>query len=124
MPATEFDPHLAAQLHNQILKQGWVGAGRDISSLPSKSWWEESFPVPFDLATRLNPKLIQFLRSAKAIIFDPSSDFHLFYYLIALHGKDDILDVQLSPLRRWGDDRLVWLYPSTRTESDEEIGIL
>ncbi|KAJ5612064.1 hypothetical protein N7510_005258 [Penicillium lagena] len=124
MPATEFDPHLAAQLHNQIFERAWVGAGRDVSSLPSKSWWGESSPVPFDLASRLNPKLIQFLRSAKAIIFDPSSDFHLFYYLIALHGKDDILDVQDSPLRRWGDDRLVWLYPSTRTESDEEIGIL
>jgi hypothetical protein len=92
MPATEFDPYLAAQLHNQILERAWVGGGRDVSSLPSKSWWEESSPMPFDLATRLNPKLIQFLRSAKAIIFDPASDFHLFYYLIALYGKDDILN--------------------------------
>jgi hypothetical protein len=116
-----FDPQLSAQLHNQILERAWIGAGRDVASLPSKSWWEESSPIPFDLASRLNPNLIKFLRSAKAIMFDPSSDFHLFYYLIALHGKHEIL--QDSPLRKWGD-RLVWLYPSTRTKSDEEIGIL
>lgn len=119
-----FDPQLSAQLHNQILERAWIGAGRDVASLPSKSWWKESSPIPFDLACRLNPNLIEFLRSAKAIMFDPSSDFHLFYYLIALHGKDDILNVRDSPLRKWGRDRLVWLYPSTRTKSDEEIGIL
>jgi len=65
MPITGFDPYLSAQLHNQILKRAWIGAGRDVASIPSKSWWGESSPIPFDLASRLNPNLIQFLRSAK-----------------------------------------------------------
>lgn len=121
MPVTGFDPELSAQLHNRIFERAWIGAGRDVASLPSKSWWEESFPIPVDLASRLNPKLIQFLRSARAIMFEPSSEFHLFYYLLALHGKHEIL--QESLLRKWGD-RLVWLYPSTRTKSDEEVGIV
>jgi hypothetical protein len=121
MPRTGFDPYLSAQLHNQILERAWIGAGRDVASVPSKTWWEESSPIPFDLASRLNPNLIRFLRSARAIIFDASSDFHLFYYLIALHGKHELF--QDSSLRLWGD-RFVWLYPSTRTKSDEEVGIL
>ncbi|KAJ5995751.1 hypothetical protein N7481_002728 [Penicillium waksmanii] len=118
----KFDPDLSAHLHNQILEQAWIGAGRDADSIPSKSWWEESSPIPFDLASRLNPKLIRFLRSAKAIIFDPDSGFNLFYYLIALNGKDDLF-ASISMLRWWGD-RYVWLYPSTRIQSDEEVGIL
>ncbi|KAJ5599181.1 hypothetical protein N7450_000248 [Penicillium hetheringtonii] len=122
MPITGFDPHLSAQLHNRILRRAWIGAGRDVASLPSKTWWEESSPIPFDLASRLNPNLIRFLRSAKALLFDPDSDFHLFYYIIALHGKDEIFAPN-TPLGRSGD-RYVWLYPSTRTKSDEEIGIL
>ncbi|CEJ61353.1 hypothetical protein PMG11_09888 [Penicillium brasilianum] len=121
MPVTGFDPKLSAQLHNRILERAWIGAGRDVASLPSKSWWEESSPIPVDLASRLNPNLIQFLRSARAIMFEPSSEFHFFYYLLALHGKHEIL--QESLLRKWGD-RLVWLYPSTRTKSDEEVGIV
>lgn len=122
MSVTGFDPHLSAQLHNQILERAWIGAGRDAASIPSKTWWEESWPMTFDLASRLNPNLIRFLRSAKAILFDPDSDFHLFFYLIGLHGKDEIFapDIRLG---RWGD-RYVWLYPSTRTKSDEEVGIV
>jgi hypothetical protein len=122
MSSTTFDPHLSAQLHNQVLKQAWIGAGRDVTSIPSKTWWEEFSPIPFDLASRLNPNLIRFLRSAKAIIFDPDSDFHLFYYLSGLHGKDEIFAPE-SSLGWWGD-RYVWLYPSTRTKSDEEVGIV
>lgn len=122
MPMTAFDPHLSAQLHNQILERAWIGAGRDVASLPSKTWWEESSPIPFDLASRLNPNLIRFLRSARAITFDPDSDFHLFYYLIALHGKHELFYPE-SCLGWWGD-RYVWLYPSTRTKSDEEVGIV
>ncbi|KAJ5114059.1 hypothetical protein N7456_002593 [Penicillium angulare] len=125
MPVTAsgFDPHLSARLHNEILKRAWIGAGRDAASIPSKTWWEESSPIPFDLASRLNRNLILFLRSAKAITFDPNSDFNLFYYLIALHGKHEIFAPDL--LGRWGrGDRYVWLYPSTRTKSDEEVGIV
>jgi hypothetical protein len=88
MPVTGFDPQLSAQFHNQILERAWVGAGRDVASLPSKSWWEESSPIPFDLASRLNLNLIRFLRSARAIMVDTSLGFHLFYYLYALYGKD------------------------------------
>lgn len=117
-----FDPGLSAHLHNQILERAWIGAGRDADSIPSKTWWEEFSPIPFDLASRLNPNLIRFLRSAKAVVFDSDSNFHLFYYLIALHGKDEIF-ASISSLRFWGD-RYVWLYPSTRTKSDEEVGIL
>ncbi|CAI7644590.1 unnamed protein product [Penicillium manginii] len=117
-----FDPDLSAHLHNQLLERGWIGAGRDADSIPSKTWWEESSPIPFDLASRLKPKLIRFLRSAKAIIFDSSSEFNLFYYLLGLHGKDDLF-VPISLLRRFGD-RFVWLYPATRIRSDEEVGIL
>ncbi|CDM30150.1 hypothetical protein DTO013E5_8168 [Penicillium roqueforti] len=122
MSFTTFDPHLSAQLHNQILKQAWIGAGRDVASIPSRTWWEEFSPIPFDLASRLNPNLVRFLRSAKATIFDPDSNFHLFYYLVALHGKHELFAPE-SSLGSWGD-RYVWLYPSTRTKSDEEVGIV
>jgi hypothetical protein len=117
-----FNPELSAHLHNQILERAWIGAGRDANSIPSKTWWEESSPIPFDLASRLNPKLIRFLRSAKAVIFDPDSDFYLFYYLMALHRKDALF--ASDSLLRWWGDRYVWLYPSTRKMSDEEVGIL
>lgn len=117
-----FDPELSAHLHNRILERAWIGAGRDADSIPSKSWWEESSPIPFDLASRLNPKLIRFLRSAKAIIFNPDSGFDLFYYLLGLHGKEGLF-ASTSILRWWGD-RYVWLYPSTRIQTDEEVGIL
>ncbi|CAG7989856.1 unnamed protein product [Penicillium salamii] len=120
--STTFDPHLSAQLHNQILKQAWIGAGRDVALIPSQTWWEECSPIPFDIASRLNPNLIKFLRSAKATVFDPDSDFHLFYYLRGLHGKDQLFAPD-SSLGRWGD-RFIWLYPSTRTKSDEEVGIV
>lgn len=122
MSSATFDPHLSAQLHNQILEHAWVGAGRDVTLISSKSWWEEFSPIPFDLASRLNPNLIKFLRSAKATVIDPDSDFHLFYYLVGLNGKDQIFAPD-SSLRSWGD-RYVWLYPSTRTKSDEEAGIV
>ncbi|KAJ5138557.1 uncharacterized protein N7515_003405 [Penicillium bovifimosum] len=95
-----FDPDLSAHLHNQILERGWIGAGRDADSIPSKSWWEESSPIPFDLASRLNPKLIRFLRSAKAVMFNLDSDFNLFYYLMALNGKDEIF-ASIRSLRWW-----------------------
>ncbi|KAJ5976047.1 hypothetical protein N7481_009754 [Penicillium waksmanii] len=117
-----FDPQLSAQLHNQILEHAWIGAGWDVASLPSKTWWEESSPIPFDLASRLKPSLIRFLRSARAFNFDTDSDFHLFYYLMALHGKYEIFSPDTF-LRSRGD-RYVWLYPSTGTKSVEEVGIL
>ncbi|CAI7576292.1 unnamed protein product [Penicillium pancosmium] len=122
MPKAVFDPQLSAQLHNQILEHAWIGAGRDIASLPSKTWWEEASPIPFDLASRLKPSLIRFLRSARAIIWDTVSDFHLFYYLMALYGKHEIFNPDTFPAS--GGDRYVWLYPSTKTKSDEEVGIL
>lgn len=122
MPTATFDPNLSAHLHNQILKRAWIGAGRDITSLPSQTWWEESSPIPFDLASRLNPNLIKFLRLAKAIIFEPGLDFRFFYYLIALNGKNDLFG-RGTFLDSLGG-RYVWLYPSTKTKSDEEVGIL
>ncbi|KAJ5669168.1 hypothetical protein N7462_010238 [Penicillium macrosclerotiorum] len=63
MPVTGIIPHLSAQLHNQILGLAWTGAGRDVVSLRSKAWWEESSPIPFDLASRLKPNLIRLLRA-------------------------------------------------------------
>lgn len=124
MPITTFDPNLSAHLHNQILERAWIGAGRDITSLPSKTWWEESSPIPFDLASRLNPNLIKFLRLAKAIIFEPGHDFRFFYYLIALNGKHDLFGTGTFLHSLGGRGRYVWLYPSTKTKSDEEVGIL
>lgn len=121
MLEAHFDPRLSAEIHNKILEHAWIGAGRDVASLPSKSWWEDSFPIPFDLASRLNPNLVRFLRSAKSAISVPNSGFCFFYYLCGLQEKGDLLG--FSVLGSQGD-RYVWLYSSTCVKSDEEVGIL
>lgn len=115
-----FDPQLSAKLHNKILEHAWNGTGRDISSLPSTTWWEESSPVSFDLASRLSPKLIQFLRLSKSICI-PNTDFHFIYFLHGLQESRDLL--RFSILESWGD-RFVWLYPGTCSTNEDEVGIL
>lgn len=119
MPESSFDPQLSAELHNRILQHAWTGVGRDVSSLPSTTWWEESSPVPFDIASRLNPKLIQFLRLAK---FDANSpEFHFFYFLGGLQETRHLL--RFSFLEMCGD-QFVWLYPAARSNSSDEVGIM
>ncbi|KAJ5139691.1 hypothetical protein N7448_003099 [Penicillium atrosanguineum] len=122
MPESSFDPQLCAKLHNRILEHAWVGAGRDLASLPSTSWWEESSPITFDLASRLSPKLILFLRLARSVIWRPNdADFHFFYYLRGLASKKDLLRFYMLESR---GDRYVWLYPGSTVSSDDEAGIL
>ncbi|KAJ5779983.1 hypothetical protein N7457_005143 [Penicillium paradoxum] len=115
-----FDPQLSAKCHNKILEYAWIGAGRDLSSLSSETWWENSSPVSFDLASRLSPKLIQFLRLAKSVPFS-HPDFHFFYFLRGLQESRDLL--RFSILDTWGD-RFVWLYPATCSTDEDEVGIL
>ncbi|CAI7601020.1 unnamed protein product [Penicillium viridicatum] len=64
MSEKTFDPQRSAELHNQILHHAWTGAGHDVASLPSTTWWEDYSPV--DLEPRLTPKLAKFLRSARS----------------------------------------------------------
>lgn len=121
MLEAHFDPQLSAEIHNRILEHAWIGAGREVASLPSTSWWEESSLISFDLASRLNPNLVRFLRSAKSAISVPNSNFHFFYYLRGLQEKEDLLGFSVLESR---GDRYVWLYPSTCSKSDDEVGIL
>lgn len=53
MSEMTFNPQRSAELHNRILQHAWTGAGHDIASLPSTTWWEEYSPV--DLESRFTP---------------------------------------------------------------------
>jgi hypothetical protein len=119
-----FDPRRSAELHNRILQHAWAGAGHDIASLPSTTWWEEYSPV--DLESRLTPNLAEFLRSARSTPSrawsgkDPG--FNLFYFLVGLQTSHHML--QYSMLDTEGD-RFVYLYQATGCYTcDEEVGIV
>lgn len=119
MPELAFDPQLSAQLHNKILHHAWVGAGRDPALLPSASWWEASSPVPFDVASRLNPNLICFLRLANMMTLDPKLCF--FYFLRSLQVSDQLHSILAgAPLA----ERFIYLYPSTGAYDEEDVGIV
>ncbi|KAJ5966638.1 hypothetical protein N7501_002886 [Penicillium viridicatum] len=119
-----FDPQRSAELHNQILHHAWTGAGHDIASIPSTTWWEEYSPV--DLEPRLTPKLAQFLRSARST---PSKGwtcedlgFNFFHFLSGLQSSDHLLQFSLLDCE---GDRFVYLYPATGCYTcDEEVGIV
>lgn len=121
MSECSFDPELSAKFHNKIFEHAWIGTGRDLTSLPSTTWWEKSSPIPFDLASRLNPNLIRFLRLAKDVTGFYDSGWSFFYYLTGLARKEDLLRFQMLKSR---GDRYVMLYHSTCTTNDEEVGIL
>jgi hypothetical protein len=115
MPVSTFDPELSAQLHNEILRRAWIGAGRDLASLPSTTWWEISSPVPAEIATKLNPNLICFLRLAKTTTWDP--EFCFFYFLHSLQSSEYLHSLHTS-------DRFIYLYNPTSAYGDEEVGIM
>ncbi|KAJ5376487.1 hypothetical protein N7509_013373 [Penicillium cosmopolitanum] len=121
MSNSSFDPELSAKFHNKIFEHAWSGTGRDVASLPSTSWWEQSSPIPFDLASRLNPNLVRFLRLAKDVTGFYDSGWSFSYYLTGLARKEDLLRFQILESR---GDRYVMLYHSTCTTNDEEVGIL
>jgi hypothetical protein len=119
-----FDPRRSAELHNRILQHAWAGAGHDIASLPSTTWWEEYSPV--DLESRFTPNLAEFLRSARSTPSRAWSEkdpgFNLFYFLVGLQASDHML--QYSVLDAEGD-RFVYLYQATGCYTcDEEVGIV
>ncbi|OGE50002.1 hypothetical protein PENARI_c019G09674 [Penicillium arizonense] len=119
-----FDPRRSAELHNRILQHAWAGAGHDIASLPSTTWWEEYSPV--DLESRLTPNLAEFLRSARSTPSRAWSEkdpgFNLFYFLVGLQTSHHML--QYSMLDTEGD-RFVYLYQATGCYTcDEEVGIV
>lgn len=122
MPLSRFKPELSAELHNKILEHGWIGAGRELDTLPSTTWWEEFSPISFDVATRLNPTLIRFLRSAKLVIYE-DPEFHFFFHVSQLYSKDDLFFLQ-DYLRESPRDRYISLYRSSISKSDQEIGIV
>ncbi|KAJ5770013.1 uncharacterized protein N7511_002064 [Penicillium nucicola] len=124
MSYSTFDPQRSAELHDEILRYAWTGAGHDIDSLPSTTWWEECRPV--GLESRLTSKLAQFLRSARSTPSRAWSDndpgFHLFYFLRGLQIGDNMLRY---PLLDDENDRFVYLYESTGCYScGEEVGIV
>jgi hypothetical protein len=120
MSGPGFDPELSAEIHNKILEHAWIGTGREVASLPS-SWWDEYSPIPFDLASRLNPNLIRFLQSARSAIEALISGLNFFYYLRGLSQREDLKDIPILDSR---GDRYVWLYQSTCSISEDEVGIL
>lgn len=123
MPTSRFNPELAAERHNKILELGWIGSGRELSSLPSTTWWEHFSPISFDLASRLNPKLIRFLRLAKVGIYDDQK-FHLFFHVRGLFHKDWLFLTENGWMRDAPRDRYISLYYSSGLHSDEEFGIV
>lgn len=122
MPLSRFKPELSAELHNKILEHGWIGAGRELDTLPSTTWWEEFSPISFDVATRLNPTLIRFLRSAKLVIYE-DPEFHFFFHVSQLYSEDDLFFLQ-DYLRESPRDRYISLYRSSISKNDQEIGIV
>ena len=121
MPVSRFNPELSAELHNKILEHGWIGAGRQLDTLPS-TWWEEFSPISFDIATRLNPTLIRFLRLAKVVVYE-DPEFHFFFHVSQLHSKDDIFFLH-NYMRESQRDRYISLYRSSISKDDQEIGIV
>lgn len=122
MPESQFDPALSAELHNKILEHAWIGAGNDLITLPSTSWWQSSAPVEID--SRLIPNLASFLRLAKVVNSAPpvtGSGLYFFYFLHGLQEQTRVFDT--STLKTWGD-RFVWLYPATGAVDVEEVGIM
>jgi hypothetical protein len=95
MPQSSFGPELSAELHNKIFEHAWISAGRDVTSLPSTSWWEKSSPIPFDLASRLKPNLVRFLRLAKDVTGFFDSGLSFFHYLTGLAREEDLLEFQI-----------------------------
>jgi hypothetical protein len=123
MPVSRFNPELSAELHNKILEHGWIGAGRELGTLPPTTWWEEFSPISFDVATRLNPTLIRFLRSAKVGIYEDQK-FHFFFHVWGLFSKDDLFFLHESYMRESPRDRYISLYRSSISKSDQEVGIV
>lgn len=115
MPESPFDPQRSAQLHNEILRHAWTGAGRDLASLPSTTCWEISSPVPAEIATTLSANLVSFLRLAKMTTWDP--ELHFFCFLHSLQSSEYLHSLHMS-------ERFIYLYNPTSAYGDEEVGIM
>jgi hypothetical protein len=122
MPTSRFNPELSGELHNKILEYGWIGSGREITSLPSTTWWEQFSPISFDLASRLKPSLIRFLRSAKVGIYDDQK-FHFFFHARGLFHKNWLF-LSDNWMRDSPRDRYISLYYPSGSKSDQEVGIV
>lgn len=122
MPVFRFNPEVSAELNNKILDHGWTGAGRELDTLPSTTWWENFSPILFDVASRLNPTLIRFLRSAKVGVYEEPK-FHFFFHISQLHSKDNLFFLH-DYMRKSPKDRYISLYRFSISMSDQEIGIV
>ncbi|CAO2656576.1 Nn.00g053790.m01.CDS01 [Neocucurbitaria sp. VM-36] len=100
-------------LHDEILRQGWVGSGRSPESLEStcKTWFDtfgdEADAVRSDLA----PDLVKFLTHAR-VVYDPEFgvDLHFFYWVQNLASPDFMFE-QAEDLPDQGENgRVLVLY--------------
>lgn len=94
-----FDPHLSANLHNEILEIGWNSMQHELSfDQAAPTWWDRYGEecLASGLAARLAPEIIEFLKLARNI--EPELQNletryeYFFYYVVCLAPPSSMID--------------------------------
>ncbi|KAL4861185.1 hypothetical protein BDV12DRAFT_204261 [Aspergillus spectabilis] len=81
------DYQRCADLHNEILRKGYIGSGKTWP--PPKTWWEKEAP-PQEVTSKLSTSLIEFLKR----VYLPTksvSPHSIFYYLSYVPSTQDMI---------------------------------
>ncbi|KAL5332457.1 hypothetical protein BJX70DRAFT_407619 [Aspergillus crustosus] len=113
-----------AALHNELLYRSWTGAGNAWTQVPT--WWETYSP-PAELAQRLHPSLVEFLKliyHIQAFTTTPEQNWRgIFYFVRSVLSMEYML---AGPRLGGADtpDRFLELYVSTGYMMGDEDGII
>ncbi|KAL5333708.1 hypothetical protein BJX70DRAFT_403326 [Aspergillus crustosus] len=118
------DYERCAALHNEILLRGYLGRGMRWPSPPPKTWWEKEAPSP-EIASKLSPSLIEFLKRAH-LPSNASAPHSIFYYLSYVPSPEEMISNLF--LRKFNGSSeggpYVLLYQYNAIHEEEGLGLM
>ncbi|KAF2472770.1 uncharacterized protein BDR25DRAFT_219499 [Lindgomyces ingoldianus] len=95
-----------ALLHNEIVKLGWEGSGRDLDDLPQRNWFEFYGDEANEIRNSLSPTLGTFLEQA----WEVGDDHSFFYYVMGLSHPSNLFINHSEEKSRGEKERFLTLY--------------
>jgi hypothetical protein len=121
------DVDKCVELHNKILKHGWVHSGKTIEDFEQncQTWFEYHGEQAEAISDLLSPDLIAFLEQAYEIDCEDGHSF--FYFVSGLSGPGNIqeqMEVLNSACEEEGETRYVLLYVMNYSFGSHPVGLM